>query len=998
MSKYLLLQRRWMNRIHRLLDQVLYGFATYALTILIALISLVALLFWDTNYPTPHAQQLKFRAFVEQAAIAEPAQALVELSTQAAVTSFDTHRSENPVWLSFSVKASKSDETMMVDFPSRHAMETSCWDARSMELLGQGNRQETTGQISEVKAGFALSMGKSATDTQVLCRAKFIGPASLSIIQMPSSELMNAAQHFHRNSGLLDGGLILLALFVLVSALINREGTFVLFATWLLLNLRLGALSAGWDTQWLGHKVPQDLLLTGRLVTTALYYLLTITLFKCLFREELKKVGYVPLLRLLQWSCLPLLFLSFTLSYKDYLPYLWAASAFSIVSVAFFLVRIVVLTRSSVAVWYIASLGVTLLATLSEVIAASLGIKELIGTVNSVTAALTSSLLASLAIAEQMRQEHKQRLQAQHELQHTYDAIPIGLFTLDLQGCYTSSNPALLKMLGPRAFKSHRNTWQQYFGADAWLQLYQMVHRQDDGELEIRSQMDVTGKEGPRRFLIKAALANGKIEGSLQDVTEKSIATEELDFLANNDSLTKVLNRRGLEQVFRSAVARIDDDHPLAMAYLDLDRFKLINDLYGHNAGDDILKQVCERIIGMLSGRMRIGRVGGDEFVIVLPDTRMPLATVICRGIVDSIDLTPFRVGEKAFHVRGSIGLIEIGPGTLMKEALSTSDRACREAKAGQNKGLVVYERDAPAFKEHEAELRLIQHLSSNESIEGLFVEMQPIMSLTRPNDSLNFEVLLRMRDPAGHLIPVSRVIAAGEHSGRMSVIDRWVLATTLAWLDQNRARLKYTQFVCMNLNGASLNDEEFLHEVFELLRRNSHVVSFLSIEITESVALHDLQNTRRFIDKVRGLGARVALDDFGAGYTSFSYLKDLPADLLKIDGSFIVNMNQHPANVSIVEAIVNLARNLGMKTIAEWAEDAATVQTLAEIGVDYVQGFVVARPMAPEKLLEAKSAASFIKDEVLLRFISQMGQADDSMTHNDLILQDLQEIPRKIH
>ena len=130
--------------------------------------------------------------------------------------------------------------------------------------------------------------------------------------------------------------------------------------------------------------------------------------------------------------------------------------------------------------------------------------------------------------------------------------------------------------------------------------------------------------------------------------------------------------------------------------------------------------------------------------------------------------------------------------------------------------------------------------------------------------------------------------------------------------------------------------------------------------------AVHDLENTRRFIDRVRSLGAKVALDDFGAGYTSFSYLKDLPADLLKIDGSFIVNMNQHPANVAIVEAIVNLARNLGMKTIAEWAEDFATVQALADAGVDYVQGYAIARSMPPEKILAAQSSGAFVAESVM--------------------------------
>ena len=240
-------------------------------------------------------------------------------------------------------------------------------------------------------------------------------------------------------------------------------------------------------------------------------------------------------------------------------------------------------------------------------------------------------------------------------------------------------------------------------------------------------------------------------------------------------------------------------------------------------------------------------------------------------------------------------------------------------------------------------------------------------MSLSAPQESLNFEVLLRMRDANGERIPTDRLISAGENSGRMGVIDRWVLNNTVQWLATHKNQLKNTQFVCMNLSGASLNDEKFIQNVFTTLEENLPIAKHLCLEITESVALHDLQNTRRFIDRVRQYGAKVALDDFGAGYTSFSYLRDLPSDLLKIDGSFIVHMNQHPANIAIVEAIVSLARNLGMRTIAEWAEDCATVQTLVEIGVDYVQGYVVAQPQHPDLMLQASSSASFIRDPELL-------------------------------
>jgi EAL domain-containing protein (putative c-di-GMP-specific phosphodiesterase class I) len=230
------------------------------------------------------------------------------------------------------------------------------------------------------------------------------------------------------------------------------------------------------------------------------------------------------------------------------------------------------------------------------------------------------------------------------------------------------------------------------------------------------------------------------------------------------------------------------------------------------------------------------------------------------------------------------------------------------------------------------------------------------------------------MRDHDGTLIPTPRVIAAAENSGRISVIDRWVLATTLEWLDTHHETLCTTQFVCMNLSGASLNDERFIQDAFVMLSKNLRAASRLCIEITEGVALHDLDNTRRFIDRVRSYGVKVALDDFGAGYTSFSYLRELPADILKIDGSFIVDMNLHPANIAIVEAIVSLAMNLGMRTIAEWAEDNATVQTLADIGVDYVQGFAVARPQAPQQILAATSSASFIQDEALAGFVRTLG------------------------
>lgn len=187
------------------------------------------------------------------------------------------------------------------------------------------------------------------------------------------------------------------------------------------------------------------------------------------------------------------------------------------------------------------------------------------------------------------------------------------------------------------------------------------------------------------------------------------------------------------------------------------------------------------------------------------------------------------------------------------------------------------------------------------------------------------------------------------------------------------------TRFICVNLSGGSLNDEQFMEDIFALFARHRSIVRYLCLEITESVALHDLENTQRFITRVHDMGGKIALDDFGAGYTSFKYLKDLSADALKIDGEFIRTMCAHPADTAIVEAIVALARNLGMRSIAEWVEDAETLRALKEIGVDYVQGYVIAKPQESAAILAASSAASFIQDAATQRFVDFLGDPDQS-------------------
>jgi diguanylate cyclase (GGDEF)-like protein/PAS domain S-box-containing protein len=951
---------------HRAVEAVMRLLSVYLVPAGVALASVLALVMWNSHYVASGSRPLSFRVVAESGAAFTPAAALRELAQARPVDYYDTQLSEEPVW--FALRTHGAPGTAdVVEFPSRHALGIACWDASTLQPLGKASRGGGEGALAAVKSGFALQLPN--TPAEVLCRGAFAGPAHLTVLQWPAAQMALSTQQFHRQSGLLDGGMIVLSLFILITALINRQILYLQFAGWLILNLRVGALSAGWDIQWLGQQVPVEWLLPSRAVTVALAAISTLTLYITLFGPKLQGTRFTLPLRAAQWLSFALLPLALLLPYGSFLPVMWPIVAAGLSLMILGLGSLMLRSQSRVAIWFAASFTVTVLASLTEVFAAALGVRELLGVANSVTAALASSLLAALAVAEQMRIETEQRMEAQEKLQQAFEAMPVGLFTLDMYGNFLSANPALRKMLGAEKIVPGRTGWKQFFAESIWVELHEQVHLQSEAEMQVAS------RDGSQRFMISATLARGRIEAVLQDVTEKHKATEQLRFMANNDPLTKVYNRRGIEKMFETTV-QAAGGKPLSLAYIDLDRFKLINDLFGHAAGDEVLKQVCERVELMLAAGQRIGRVGGDEFVIVMPDTAIPLAELVCRGIVDRIGGSPYRVGDKAFHVRGSVGLIEVAQGMPMKDAVSTADRACREAKGGHSEGLVVYKRGSNAFQEREAELNLVARLSGPNATEGMFLEMQPIMSLTAPNESLNFEVLLRMREADGRVFAAGPLIAAAEKSGRAGVIDRWVLSTTLAWIEDNTESLKNTRFVCMNLSGASLNDERFVQDTLEILARYPHVAGRLCMEITESVALHDLDNTRRFIDQVRAFGVKVALDDFGAGYTSFSYLKELPADVLKIDGSFIVNINAHPANVAIVEAIVNLAVNLGMKTIAEWAEDAATVRTLAELGVDYVQGYAIARSQPPEKLLAAGSAASFIKAEDVQQLVRTLGSS----------------------
>src|SRR5690606_26741079 len=381
------------------------------------------------------------------------------------------------------------------------------------------------------------------------------------------------------------------------------------------------------------------------------------------------------------------------------------------------------------------------------------------------------------------------------------------------------------------------------------------------------------------------------IEGSLQDISARTETIRKLRLMADNDPLTDTLNRRGIEKSMQKAIEDLQQvNTPCALAFLDLDHLKRVNDLFGHSMGDTLLQMVCERLKYSLSDNQPLGRIGNDEFIILFPGKRAGEVRRTAQDMIESLNGSALYVGERAFQLKSAMGLIDIDRTMTPKDAIAAASRACRDARK-QHQDVVLYEENARELFDHIDEMHLFEQLESTGTSEDIFLEMQPIMSLRHPLQTLNFEALLRVRNTGARPLQTGKIIQAAEDSGMVTAIDKWVFTTLLEWMAKHHLKLGQTRQVNVNLSGVSLNDDRFINVLFGILNQQPQFTRRLCVEITEGVALQDLERTRQFMRRLQRMGARVALDDFGAGYTSFSYLKELPADMIKIDGTLIRDM-----------------------------------------------------------------------------------------------------------
>ncbi len=540
----------------------------------------------------------------------------------------------------------------------------------------------------------------------------------------------------------------------------------------------------------------------------------------------------------------------------------------------------------------------------------------------------------------------------------TLQSIGDAVVTTDEHGLVESMNPVAEQRLGLSLHSVQGKLIDQLFE----------ILCDDSGEtvenpvlqclLEDRVIEAKTGRalrsSGGSEFAIQLSAApirdtRGAVIGAVMvfhDASMERSLYQRLSYQARHDALTGLINRRELEDRLSEAIRdswSTGQQH--CLLYLDVDQFKVVNDTCGHTAGDELLKRVAEILSRHVRASDHLARLGGDEFCIMLSDCPQEQGEKIAEAVRAAVNDFRFIWHDRTFGVSVSIGLVRIDARSEnIASVLSAADVACYAAKdAGRNR-VNVYRGEAELIQHRE--MQWVSRITQACEDDRLVLFSHPIVSLDRGEPRRHFELLLRMRDPYGKLVPPNSFIPAAERYSLMPVIDRWVVKHTLTQLAQRAGddvTRPYT--LSVNLSGSSLSDPSFLDLLRCELQRCSVAPGAICFEITETAAISNLEQAVHFMRELRKLGCWFALDDFGSGLSSFAYLKDLPVEFLKIDRHFVKNVITDVVDNSMVAAINQVGHVMGLKTVAEGVETRAVLDNVRAAGLDFAQGFLFGQP-----------------------------------------------------
>jgi diguanylate cyclase len=569
-------------------------------------------------------------------------------------------------------------------------------------------------------------------------------------------------------------------------------------------------------------------------------------------------------------------------------------------------------------------------------------------------------------------QDISERVRAQRQLEEqrellevTLKSIADAVITTDAQSRVNWLNPAAERMTGWPAQEANGRPLRQVFRTISHeagpLVAATGGSAGPDGATRAPVKNGVLISRAGEQFGIEDSVAPirnavGETLGLVcvfRDVTEQRRLSGEMSHRAMHDALTGLQNRAAFEAWLQRALAKArEDGSEHVLLYIDLDQFKLVNDTCGHAVGDKLLQQVARILSGAVRSSDVLARLGGDEFAAILQDCPTEAAQRVAQKICDQMEAFRFQHDERRFRIGASIGLVPVdsrwASSAVIMQAADTSCYAAKEA--GRNRVHVWVDADH-ALRARADQTRWAQRIEQALDEDRFELYFQRIEPIAPQSCGMHAEVLLRLREADGTLVPPGAFLPAAERFHLATRIDRWVLKHVTQWA-QNHAADQAVELLSVNLSGQSSGDCAFHRHVLDVLAAlPAQIVRLLCFEITETAAVTNLAEAAAFVQQVRNLGVRVALDDFGAGVSSFGYLKSIPVDFLKIDGQFIKNLLDDPLDRAAVICFVKVAKVVGVKTVAEFVDRADVLAELKTLGVDFAQGFLLHRPEALKEL-----------------------------------------------